>query len=113
TCTDYEDILEAFGPWVAEAVAALTDLKALPKDRREKEYHDRLARADWRVLLIKLGDAYDNLADSGSDEGLRAKNLRKSGKVVELSRPRAGESPLLARALQLVEDLRRKAGAAD
>lgn len=67
TTTDYEDILEPFGKSVADMVAALTKNMALPEAAREKEYDRRIARADWRVRLIKLADVYDNLLDSAND----------------------------------------------
>lgn len=67
TTTDYEDILERFGQSVAEMVAALTKNMAMPEPAREKDYDARIARADWRVRLIKLADAYDNLIDGVHD----------------------------------------------
>lgn len=108
TATDYEDIEEAFGPWIAEAVATLTDIKSLPDAQRKAEYHARLAKADWRILLIKLADAYDNLSDAAAnpDSKFAAKTLRKSGRIADLVLPRAGESPLLAAALDKLESLR-------
>lgn len=113
TPTDYEDIEERFGSWVADTVATLTDLKSLPEERREAEYHARLASADWRILLIKVVDALDAVCDSqgGRDPALAARCLRKSGAVADLVRPRADESPMLAKALALLDEARRQAGA--
>lgn len=60
---DYDDIAAAFGTEVADLVAALTKNMAMPEEARERDYDDRLARADWRARLIKLADVYDNLVD--------------------------------------------------
>jgi len=107
TTTDYEDLETEFGPWVAQAVAQLTDNKALAEEQRRADYHARLAAADWRVLLIKLADAHDNLTDASTIPGSEflAKTDRKARQVLELVRPRAGESEVLARALRMVEEL--------
>lgn len=67
TTTDYEDLLERFGKSVADMVAVLTKNMSMPEAKREKDYDARIARADWRVRLIKLADAYDNLLDSVHD----------------------------------------------
>ncbi|MBX3380507.1 MAG: bifunctional (p)ppGpp synthetase/guanosine-3',5'-bis(diphosphate) 3'-pyrophosphohydrolase [Phycisphaeraceae bacterium] len=67
TTTDYEDILERFGKSVAGMVASLTKNMAIPEAMREKEYDGRIAKADWRVRLIKLADVYDNLIDGVND----------------------------------------------
>jgi len=67
TTTDYDDLLERFGKGVSDMVAALTKNMWMPEAAREKDYDARIARADWRVRLIKLADAYDNLLDSVND----------------------------------------------
>lgn len=67
TTTDYDDLLERFGKGVADMVAVLTKNMSMPEAAREKDYDARIARADWRVRLIKLADAYDNLLDSVHD----------------------------------------------
>jgi len=67
TTTDYDDLLERFGKAVADMVAVLTKNMSMPEAAREKDYDARIARADWRVRLIKLADAYDNLLDSVND----------------------------------------------
>ncbi len=64
TATDCDDIVERFGPDVAEWVAALTKDMRLPHDAREEEYARTLAEAAWQVKALKLADLYDNLADS-------------------------------------------------
>jgi (p)ppGpp synthase/HD superfamily hydrolase len=63
TTTDYDDLLQHFGPEVATLVASLTKNMARPEAAREAEYDAALARADWRARLIKLADVYDNLSD--------------------------------------------------
>ena len=63
TTTDYDDLAERFGAEVAGCVAALTKNMTLPEEEREREYDERLARADWRVRLVKLADTYDNFCD--------------------------------------------------
>lgn len=64
TNTDCDDVIERFGPEVAEWVAALTKDTRLPNDAREDEYAKTLADADWPVKALKLADLYDNLGDS-------------------------------------------------
>lgn len=63
TTTDYDDLRERFGADVADCVAALTKNMALPEAQREAEYDARIAKADWRVRLVKLADTYDNYCD--------------------------------------------------
>lgn len=76
TTTDYEDIADCFGESVAAMVASLTKNMMLPEPEREREYDARIALADWRVRLIKLADAFDNLADSANDPD-RSRNMEK------------------------------------
>jgi len=64
TTTDYDDIIERFGPDVATWVAALTKDKRLPDAEREQVYAAELAKAGWQVHVCKLADIYDNLMDS-------------------------------------------------
>lgn len=63
TTTDYDDLQGLFGEEVADIVAALTKNMALKEEEREAEYDARLAKADWRARLVKLGDVYDNFCD--------------------------------------------------
>jgi (p)ppGpp synthase/HD superfamily hydrolase len=104
TTTDYEDLAGAFGDTIAAAVACLTDNKAMPAEARREEYHKRLVAADWRVLAVKLADAFDNVSDAcrNPDRGFRSKTLRKARELVDVLAARAGERPELARALELV-----------
>ncbi|CAN5388011.1 hypothetical protein BH11PLA2_BH11PLA2_08430 [soil metagenome] len=64
TTTDYDDLVEAFGPQVAGWVAALTKDMRLPEREREDVYHATLAKGPWQVTVCKLADIYDNLNDS-------------------------------------------------
>jgi len=81
TTADFEDVLEAFGADVAECVAALTKIMALPEDQREAEYDQRLAKADWRARLVKLADVFDNFSDVGTQPA--EKQAEKRGKTLE------------------------------
>ncbi|HVX61107.1 MAG TPA: HD domain-containing protein [Pirellulales bacterium] len=83
TRTDHDDLGERFGARVAEYVAALSKDKRLPEDVREQQYLERLIAAPLEVKLCKLGDVYDNLADSESltDAG-RAKHINKARELV-------------------------------
>ncbi|MBY0527732.1 MAG: HD domain-containing protein [Gemmataceae bacterium] len=75
TTTDYDDIIEHFGPEVASWVQALTKEKRLPDAQRESEYMQALADAPWQVHVCKLADIHDNLIDS---KHLRAEGLART-----------------------------------
>jgi len=77
TTTDYDDIESRFGEDIAKGVAALTKNMALPEEEREAEYDARIAKADWRVRLVKLADTYDNLCDVVTQSPDRVKEKRK------------------------------------
>ena len=115
TRTDYEDLLEAFGPWVTQAVATLSDNKSLPKEERIDDYHRRLAGAEPRVLIVKLADAYDNFMDSlppRGDPSLHAKTRRKGLRLLDALRHRRGDHPALTRAFSILEETLGPASAA-
>lgn len=76
TTVDFDEISEEFGEEIAHAVGMLSKDMRLPEEEREREYDARLAKADWRVHLVKLADQYDNLADTLS-EGRAEKKARK------------------------------------
>ncbi len=76
--TDYDDVAERFGNAVADKVVLLTRDYCLPHERQEAVYYDALARADWRVRLVKLADGYDNAMDVGAEK------LPKTKKTLEL-----------------------------
>jgi len=106
TTTDYDDLLERFGPEVADCVAALTKNMALPEHMREPEYDERLSRADWRARLIKLADQYDNYSDSvAGREGVTEKLLAKCRRALVLAVPDAEDHPETARAIAAMCEL--------
>jgi guanosine-3',5'-bis(diphosphate) 3'-pyrophosphohydrolase len=65
TTGDFDDIETTCGTEVALLVAALTKDSRLREEDRELAYQKQMESADWRVLLIKLADIYDNLYDAG------------------------------------------------
>jgi len=75
TNTDYDDLIEKFGPEVAEWVAQLSKDKRLPEAEREAAYMETLSKAPWQVKVCKLGDIYDNLNDIGY---LKPENRKKT-----------------------------------
>jgi guanosine-3',5'-bis(diphosphate) 3'-pyrophosphohydrolase len=88
TRTDHDDLREAFGPRVADYVAALSKDKRLAEPRREQEYHDALAAAPVAVQLCKLADVYDNLIDSvGMERKDRRKKIDKAQEAVDRFAP--------------------------
>ena len=104
TTTDYDDLLERFGPEVADCVASLTKNMALPDHVREPEYDQRLAAADWRARLVKLGDQYDNYSDAvgGPAEEMI---LGKCRRALRLAVPDAEHHPETARAIAALCEL--------
>ncbi len=104
TTTDYDDLEEHFGRAVADCVASLTKNMSLREDIREPEYDSRLAKADWRARLVKLGDQFDNLCDLDTPMRLGAV-LEKCGRAIAIARPLAGERPEIARGIAALEGL--------
>lgn len=108
TQTDYEEIVEHFSVELADIVAALTKNMALPESLREPEYDARLARADWRARLVKLGDVFDNLCDLWERTPERLDEVHgKCRRAMGLARADAAQHACTARAMQAVEDLMR------
>ncbi|MCC6428749.1 MAG: bifunctional (p)ppGpp synthetase/guanosine-3',5'-bis(diphosphate) 3'-pyrophosphohydrolase [Phycisphaerales bacterium] len=117
TTTDYEDIESRFGKEIAGMVSALTKNMALPESKREHEYDRRLARANWRVRLIKLADTYDNFCDALDAQGDRGAEIRpdlrpkladhldKCERAIRLARRDAATHPASRRAISAVEIL--------
>ena len=106
TTTDYDDLLERFGPDVADCVAALTKNMALPEHLREPEYDQRLSRADWRTRLVKLADQYDNFCDAvSSREGVSEKHFHRCQRALRLALPDAENHPETARAIAALCEL--------
>jgi guanosine-3',5'-bis(diphosphate) 3'-pyrophosphohydrolase len=64
TTTDRDDLIEHFGPDVADWVSALSKDKRLPDEEREAAYMRTLAGAPEAVKICKLADIFDNLMDS-------------------------------------------------
>jgi (p)ppGpp synthase/HD superfamily hydrolase len=110
TTTDYDDLRERFGADVADCVAALTKNMAMPEAPREREYDARIAKADWRVRLIKLADTYDNYCDVETfpPEARAAKRtdaLDKCRRAIVLARADAPHHPVVANAIARVRRL--------
>src|ERR1043165_2438730 len=55
----YDDLKEECGAEVAGLVAPLSKNMIMPERERERDYLDRLKRADWRERLSKLADVVD------------------------------------------------------
>ena len=111
TTTDYEDLEDRFGTAVADMVVALTKNMSLPEPARERDYEARLAKADWRVRLVKLADAYDNVIDSDNDPKQHDNLPRRLGacvRAVRLAQVDAKNHPETRRAIELVTALVKK-----
>jgi (p)ppGpp synthase/HD superfamily hydrolase len=102
TTTDYDDLLEAFGPDVAKWVAALSKDSRLPNAEREEAYCKVLASSDWQVKVIKMADQYDNMGDCAY---LDAKGRKKTARKVRTYLDAVGDGlpPEGKKALELVE----------
>src|SRR5262245_62498356 len=88
TTTDFDEIVEAFGPDVAAWVVALTKDKRLPESRREEAYGKQLAAGNSPVCLCKLADVYDNLTDSRTmPPQKRAKSVANARRYLAVFRP--------------------------
>lgn len=107
TPNDYDDIESRFGVAVADMVAALTKNMTLPEPIRERDYDERLARADWRARLIKLADVYDNSSDGMGKAG---KLRDKVSRALDLAAPDAPAHPQTARAIEAVRALAASGG---
>lgn len=84
TTVDYDEIADGFGADVADLVAAMTKNMALPESRREREYDEQLAAADWRARLIKLADSYDNVSEMAPAQ--RDRTVEKAQRALALAR---------------------------
>jgi len=104
TDTDYDDLVEKFGPNVASWVAALSKDKRLPDDEREAAYMKTLSQSPWQVKVCKLADIYDNLSDSASlNSKGREKSLARSRKYLDALRADLPEQA--KRPFEIVSDL--------
>jgi guanosine-3',5'-bis(diphosphate) 3'-pyrophosphohydrolase len=102
TTTDYDDIVERFGPDVARWVAAVSKDPRMEFEAREAEYRKVLAASDWQAKVVKLADLYDNVGDCKhfSPKGQRA-TAEKSR--LYLAAVRDGLPPEAQGAVKLVE----------
>ena len=101
TTTDYDDLIELFGPEIADLVVHLTKDPRLIEEVREKQYFDNLTTAPWQARLIKLADAYDNLLDSQTST-VPTKAIEKAEHALALAQT---DEPELARARAALSDL--------
>lgn len=110
TPVDFDDIEEAFGRPIAQMVAALTKNMLLPEAEREKDYDQRLAKADWRTRLVKLGDAYDNFIDAATrlDKPRRDSRREKAQRAIKLSQKDARRHPEVRKAIKELERILRE-----
>ncbi len=104
TTTDFDDIVQGFGPEIAEWVACLTKDKRLPEEERERDYSKRLQEAPWQVHVCKLADIYDNLMDSqGLPRERLPHSLQRAGQYLEALQ--SVETPQTQTPLRMVQDL--------
>jgi (p)ppGpp synthase/HD superfamily hydrolase len=88
TTTDYDDLLSRFGAEVADCVAAMSKDTRRPEVEREAAYLRQLLAGDWRVVVCKLADGYDNLSDIAAlPPAGRAKQLGKTSEYLDALRP--------------------------
>ena len=100
TLADYDDVLQHFGPEVADMVAALSKDMRLVESEREPAYDAQLAQGPWEARLVKLADVYDNLCDAET-ETARTKLIGKAQRALQL----AEGDERLAKACQIVHEL--------
>lgn len=107
TKTDYDEIAHLFGEETADCVAALTKNMLLPERKRDRDYEQRLARADWRARLVKLADQYDNYTDARMMHRGLAKAARRCRRMMDLARKDAKAHPETRRAIAALKALMR------
>jgi len=105
TGTDYDEILEEFGPDVADLVALMTKDMRLVESTREEMYDEQLRKGPWKARLIKLADVYDNLTDAIEGKGSLDKMIEKTERAMALAKDDAA----LKEARETVEDLLKQA----
>lgn len=89
TTTDYDDLVGRFGAEVADGVAALSKDTRKPEAEREAAYLDQLLSGNWRVVVCKLADGYDNLSDFAAlSPAGQAKQIGKVSEYLDALRPR-------------------------
>lgn len=104
TVTDYDDIAEKFGRVAADYVVLLTRDYRLTHERQSAMYYEALAKADWRVRLVKLADGYDNVTEVGAE---KLPNARKT-----LALLGHGDEPPMKRAREALAELIERTAAA-
>ncbi|MHC4716840.1 MAG: HD domain-containing protein [Planctomycetota bacterium] len=102
TRADYDDLLEKFGPEIANIVVALSKDTRKVEPEREDEYYEKLADASCQVKLIKLADVYDNLSDAPCPKILK-KALNSATRTLDIA-----TEPELQEAVRIVTDLKRE-----
>lgn len=101
TTIDYDDVCAEFGQEIAEAVACLTKDTRLPETQRESAFYQQIDRGGWRVRLVKLADAYDNLCDALAAHGPLEKPLDRTRRALLLRR----DEPCVQSAARELEQL--------
>lgn len=86
TGTDYDEILEEFGPEVADLVALMTKDMRLVESARERAYDDQLRKGSWKARLIKLADVYDNLTDALQGKASLGTMIDKAERAIGLAK---------------------------
>src|SRR5262245_1497677 len=61
TATSYEELVQLFGPDVADVVAEVTDDKSLPKAERKRRQIETASHKRARARLLKIADKTSNL----------------------------------------------------
>ncbi|MHC4975023.1 MAG: HD domain-containing protein [Planctomycetota bacterium] len=102
TTIDHDDLLETFGAEVADGVSAMSKDMRLREDIREPAYDEALARADWRVRLVKLADTYDNWCDATEER--KEKSLEKARRAIALAEPERSSHEPIDRAIRLMRE---------
>lgn len=101
TTTDFDEVQAEFGTEIAEAVACLSKDTRLPETPREIAFYAQLDRGSWRVRLVKLADAFDNLCDSLTSSGPLERTLDRTRRALALRR----DQPCLELAASKLEQL--------
>lgn len=109
TTADFDDIADAFGPEVAQIVAAVTKDMRLPEPAREPAYDEGLRAADWRAHVVKLADQFDNLSNALDDELDPAKFLEKCRRAIAVCGEPSSWTPEVERSVAALRALMARA----
>jgi guanosine-3',5'-bis(diphosphate) 3'-pyrophosphohydrolase len=63
TNTTYRELVEHFGPEIAQIVSEVSDDTALSRTQRKREQLDRAETWKWRARMVELADKICNLRD--------------------------------------------------